>query len=760
MMASSPEPSASESPPEALPLPAKPAFLLSPVRRLALQEKENKNALGDKNNDNENGSANGTLSCKDDAASTAEATKKKTPDEVLLSSTSSRVGPNYQCPHIPRVVAAEGEYEGDRPEPELLEIEVPSSSSPRSDESWSGEDRAAFLLGLHLFGKEFRSVQRLVANKPISRVVRYYYDDFKYTIAYRRWREFSVRWGIKGEQFVSGRKQTKLLQGLLERGGQGQASKRRGERLRKIAEDFNDGEIGLEKFVLDIVGVVGRDALVGAVDLSAYGQDKAPATGEGEDDNGDLIDVGSSFFSALSDKLRQKVFFAHLWEPLSRKTGWTLCKAQAGGDGAEGNSDGSAPTPSASSEVLSFEVGQSGGQERVSGILGLLRHAEERGERLAIPRDTRMWFELQRGPAPRGSTASAGHRSRVGAHKPARTYANHDGKFCANCGTTSTPLWRKDRTNNDTILCNACGIYKKNHGRERPISEAAKAAAAAAAAAASRPADPQRKEMAAPLVDETTTTTTGSALSDQDVIPLKVVEIKQDTAASGGVKRKRVDDADEGARTEVKDEATLPKWGEARRTRGANRKRKLERATEVKEEEQEEDGEQEEEEPLCMAAAQALMAIHGEHWGKGAAAIQQRSSSSKPSPRPAPGGGTQTCANCGTASTPLWRKDRETGTILCNACGIYKKNHGKTRPINGFSASSSSSAAQSHKKQRKAKAIAAPVVPRMVPAAQPKTAVEPSPAVPPEAPRFFSSVPLSAAQALRVETSSPSLVIV
>ena len=77
------------------------------------------------------------------------------------------------------------------------------------------------MLGLHLFGKEFRSVQRLVANKPISRVVRYYYDDFKYTIAYRRWREFSVRWGIKGEQFVSGRKQTKLLQGLLERGGQG-----------------------------------------------------------------------------------------------------------------------------------------------------------------------------------------------------------------------------------------------------------------------------------------------------------------------------------------------------------------------------------------------------------------------------------------------------------------------------------------------------------------------------------------------------------
>ena len=50
----------------------------------------------------------------------------------------------------------------------------------------------------------------------------------------------------------------------------------------------------------------------------------------------------------------------------------------------------------------------------------------------------------------------------------------HNSKSCANCGTTSTPVWRKDRTNNNAILCNACGKYKKKHGRERPISEAAK----------------------------------------------------------------------------------------------------------------------------------------------------------------------------------------------------------------------------------------------------------------------------------------------
>lgn len=49
----------------------------------------------------------------------------------------------------------------------------------------------------------------------------------------------------------------------------------------------------------------------------------------------------------------------------------------------------------------------------------------------------------------------------------------------------------------------------------------------------------------------------------------------------------------------------------------------------------------------------------------------------------AAGGGkpAQTCYNCGTTSTPLWRKERETGLMYCNACGIFKKTHGIERPL-------------------------------------------------------------------------------
>ncbi|VDO13189.1 unnamed protein product [Rodentolepis nana] len=43
-----------------------------------------------------------------------------------------------------------------------------------------------------------------------------------------------------------------------------------------------------------------------------------------------------------------------------------------------------------------------------------------------------------------------------------------NGTICSNCQTSKTSLWR--RAPEGDIVCNACGLYRKMHGRQRPLT--------------------------------------------------------------------------------------------------------------------------------------------------------------------------------------------------------------------------------------------------------------------------------------------------
>ncbi|KAI8371692.1 uncharacterized protein BYT42DRAFT_581129 [Radiomyces spectabilis] len=50
----------------------------------------------------------------------------------------------------------------------------------------------------------------------------------------------------------------------------------------------------------------------------------------------------------------------------------------------------------------------------------------------------------------------------------AATNTHDDGTVCANCHTTTTPLWRRDAAGK--TICNACGLYYKLHRIHRPAT--------------------------------------------------------------------------------------------------------------------------------------------------------------------------------------------------------------------------------------------------------------------------------------------------
>ena len=257
-------------------------------------------------------------------------------------------------------------------------------------------------------------------------------------------------------------------------------------------------------------------------------------------------------------------------------------------------------------------------------------------------------------------------------------------KACYNCGTTSTPLWRKDKTLN-IIMCNACGIYYKNHGRHRPVAlsqtspgKSAKketlpggsiTARMLGSSGAHQAAHAALRALVAQDVPSQEPAYRASRRSSRPRKPRSLEGTDMDSDFSGVVSS---EESTEKMRGELIDRliTTVPTGFDVD---GAIKG--------------------------LWSLKQAAMKdeVTGENWGTvrlyadvgegdkiteaGGVYIPRRESYSYHSGPNTSKNATQTCENCGTQQTPLWRKDKETGVILCNACGIYRKTHGVDRPV-------------------------------------------------------------------------------
>ncbi|KAJ2869261.1 GATA type transcriptional activator of nitrogen-regulated proteins [Coemansia erecta] len=245
---------------------------------------------------------------------------------------------------------------------------------------------------------------------------------------------------------------------------------------------------------------------------------------------------------------------------------------------------------------------------------------------------------------------------------------------CVNCGTTKTPLWRRDPRNQP--ICNACGLYLKSYGKMRPLS-------------LKRTQKQNDQSNAPPTSDSIASCYTsgngegtcpgngtcngkgggpscdGCPAYNQKHLP----HTTRSAAANGGGGVRRLTAAERAAA--IANGAATDEHGNIvgpipESAIGPGRVP-----------------------PSVAEAISASLALPLSVKDEGSATTTGGSAASSRSPSSTMVVGLDgaplaaeraVCFNCGTDYTPLWRRDAE-GHIACNACGLYYKLHNKHRPI-------------------------------------------------------------------------------
>lgn len=212
------------------------------------------------------------------------------------------------------------------------------------------------------------------------------------------------------------------------------------------------------------------------------------------------------------------------------------------------------------------------------------------------------------------------------------------GQICSNCGTTQTPLWRRDPVG--ATICNACGLYYKSRNATRPTNLKRPPSVVASNL---RSTPEKLSPKARPL--RANTLRPNSQILPKPAFATYVAADQTPTGSCPGGGRCNGTGGAEGCSGCPAYNNRVAKSASISLYKGASGSSNAETSTEP--------GSVEAPNPIDVGAL--------ENQGQNTTVVIA-------------------CQNCGTTITPLWRRDLA-GHTICNACGLYYKLHNIHRPV-------------------------------------------------------------------------------